>query len=736
MPPKSSKSLTTASKVTKAANKPKMHLMPTFTFNEPSIARSTPFYEQDTYKDDNFMQDEQPSKEEAEMNVTTSKRKNDDGLALSSVVKRTRKVTDIASMPLFTGVTAESNERNFTVDFSVNSFANHVTTEQPYSVEDSASFLATFTPPANAVAKAALSTKSHRGTKKQDFVPYIPSKHVTAAANQFDSPAVPVVAARNMVSHERALQYVNNLHANKEQAKIQHAAISSMQFTFISTEEVLRYSVMEVTNSKAEGPNSVSDLRLGPTNPNGKDHCATCDGKWKVCPGHFGHIKLPFMVPHPLRMKSIVEFLTLFCFFCKRLVISQATTNLSDTLHNKKGEAKFRAMVNESKKISICPECTHSLCDFSFDEDYRFFRTLKEKSKAKDAPDNGKEKVLVKMDEIVNVFSNIPDCDIETLGLNPKNVHPSDLLLGAILVLPPCDRTSVTKATGASQNDDLDGKYCDIIKGIQKYHKEAHNSKTAEDIYYNVCSQIGTLMDNSKNKDKNKQAGRARKCLKKRIGNKGGHIRGNIMGKRVDFSARSVITPEANGWVDELVVPEHFAKNLTYSVHVNKTNLKQCQQLFEEDKVVSITRNGNSYNASKKLYTRGFDLHDNDIIRRTNPATGVVTDINVYAYKETNNGQLPELKPNDVVFRYNKVFTDVPLRQRLAFTLQEGDVIDRQLQNGDWTLFNRQPTLWKGSMRAMRIKIMPGRTFRFNMACTQAYNADHDKQNLCREQEA
>ena len=86
--------------------------------------------------------------------------------------------------------------------------------------------------------------------------------------------------------------------------------------------------------------------------------------------------------------------------------------------------------------------------------------------------------------------------------------------------------------------------------------------------------------------------------------------------------------------------------------------------------------------------------------------------------KEINTN---DLKLNDVIIRHNQRFTDVKLKERLYdFKLREGDVIERQLQNGDWTLFNRQPTLWKGSMRAMKIKIMPGKTFRFNLACTQA----------------
>ena len=369
------------------------------------------------------------------------------------------------------------------------------------------------------------------------------------------------------------------------------------------------------------------------------------------------------------------------------------------------------------------PDCNRALAEFSFDDNYKFFGRLNDKDK----------KFAVSIQEIESLFNRIPKCDILELGLDPELVHPKHFLMGAVLVLPPCARTSVKKSIGTTQNDDLDYKYTDIVKNVAKFH-EASNQKEQADAYDSISYHVRTLMDNSKSKIKNNQHKRSFKCLKKRIISKGGIIRGNIQGKRVDFCARSVITPEANGWVDELVVPEAFAKNLTYPVRVTTQNLFWCQNLLDTDKVNNIVRNGTSYSASKKLWTRGFDLHDNDIIvRRTSKeddwgyTQATKTNyIHVWSHKQTFE-KVPDLMPGDEVVRYNKVYKDLPIRQRIPFQLQEGDLIERQLMDGDWTLFNRQPTLWKGSMRAMKIKIRTGKTFRFNMACTQAYNADHDK---------
>ena len=231
-------------------------------------------------------------------------------------------------------------------------------------------------------------------------------------------------------------------------------------------------------------------------------------------------------------------------------------------------------------------------------------------------------------------------------------------------------------------------------------------------------------MDNTKGKAKNMNNKRKLKCLKNRLTTKSGLIRGHIQGKRNDFTARTVITPEANGWVDELIVPEAFAKTLTYPVIVNKLNIEKCQRLLDEDKVNFIYRDDTCFTASKVLYTRGFELRENDIIIKND--RGSKSRISVYEYLNAK-GKLPELQSGDSVERNGRVYVDVATKQRKDFKLREGDKIERQIQNGDWTLFNRQPTLWKGSMRAMKIKIMPGKTFRFNLACTSAYNADFDK---------
>jgi DNA-directed RNA polymerase beta' subunit len=103
-------------------------------------------------------------------------------------------------------------------------------------------------------------------------------------------------------------------------------------------------------------------------------------------------------------------------------------------------------------------------------------------------------------------------------------------------------------------------------------------------VYYdNLQFLVSTLMDNQKNntrisKHKN---GRAIKCLKARLRGKEGRIRGNLMGKRVDFSGRSVISPDPNLSLDQIGIPRSIAKNLTIPEYVTSLNIETMKKLVK-----------------------------------------------------------------------------------------------------------------------------------------------------------
>ena len=480
-------------------------------------------------------------------------------------------------------------------------------------------------------------------------------------------------------------------------------SINSLRFTFMSDEEVKKYAVIECkeTTTAKGGQNTVYDPRMGPKHS--KEKCEYCKEDWITCPGHFGYIEFAHRIPHPLKTKTIIQYLTLFCSKCYRLIMSQDHIELYG-IDKYKGIQRFERLLQEAEKFSFCTHCNHVVFKYTFEDD-KFLRK------------NKKEKFNMTFKKIEEIFQNIPPEDIVHIGLDPKYVHPMMLLIKNFPVIPPCSRSYCVKCEGQVGHDDLTNKYNEIIK-INNSLKKETNEKNQQALLSSLMIQVLMLMDYSKVKQKNNER-HVIKSIKQRLAGKSGQIRNNLQGKRLDFCGRTVIIPEAMGEVDELGVPEEIAKRLSIPVKVTKLNIQECQRLLNEDKVNIIIRNDKKIHPKYSCFSDGFKLFDNDIVIRN----GV--EINVARYEILKKKPLV-LQEGDQVLRDGKVIDDIPITRKKEFTLKENDVIERQLKDGDWTLFNRQPTLWKGSMRGKKIKILPGKTFRFNLASTEAYNADFD----------
>jgi DNA-directed RNA polymerase beta' subunit len=177
------------------------------------------------------------------------------------------------------------------------------------------------------------------------------------------------------------------------------------------------------------------------------------------------------------------------------------------------------------------------------------------------------------------------------------------------------------------------------------------------------------------------RSGRPLKSIQQRLGSKEGRIRYNIQGKRVEFSARSVITPDPNISISELGVPLKIAMNLTVPERVTA---------FNRDKLYKFVQNGaDTYPGAKTL---------------------VRADGRMISLRHINTREL---------------------------VLYAGDVVHRHLMDGDTVLFNRQPTLHRMSMMGHKAKVLPYNTFRLNVSVCSAYNADFDgDSSFCRQQVA
>jgi DNA-directed RNA polymerase II subunit RPB1 len=250
-------------------------------------------------------------------------------------------------------------------------------------------------------------------------------------------------------------------------------------------------------------------------------------------------------------------------------------------------------------------------------------------------------------------------------------------MICTVLAVPPLTvRPSVIMEDNQRMEDDLTHKLIDIVRNNQRLRDKIDKGESGDiiDKYTELVQiDVATYVDNDIKglPPATQRSGRPLKTLKSRLGAKTGRVRGNLMGKRVDFSARSVITPDANIELDELGVPEEIAMNLTFPEIVTGYN---------RDRLMSYVRNGPAKHPGAK---------------------------SVYLKVNRKPISLKYVNPETI-------------------DLKEGDVVHRHLIDGDVVLFNRQPSLHKASMECHRIKVLPYSTFRLNVSATKPYNADFD----------
>jgi DNA-directed RNA polymerase II subunit RPB1 len=276
---------------------------------------------------------------------------------------------------------------------------------------------------------------------------------------------------------------------------------------------------------------------------------------------------------------------------------------------------------------------------------------------------------------ILRCFQRITDRNVERMGFNPKFSRP-DWMICTVLAVPPLTvRPSVVMDDKQTMEDDLTHVLISIVRQNKRLRDLIDKGESAE-VINNATSLlqyfVATYVDNNIKglAPAAQRSGRPLRTLKARMGAKTGRVRGNLMGKRVDFSARSVITPDPNIDVDELGVPQEIAQNLTFPEIVT---------IYNRDRLMMNVRNGVSkYPGAKSVVLK------ND--------------------------------SRSLSLRFNTEMID----------LNPGDVVNRHLINGDVVLFNRQPSLHKASMECHRVRVLPVSTFRLNVSATKPYNADFD----------
>ena len=472
--------------------------------------------------------------------------------------------------------------------------------------------------------------------------------------------------------------------------KVDIQEVKGIQFSVLSPEEIVKRSVVQITKTDTYTGNEpviggLFDSRMGVLEHN--KICATCEQKNIFCPGHSGHISLAKPLFNPMFFDITKKILKCVCYRCSRILISPHTAHedlkndmnkiMNIKNNQKRWEAYFK-LCNTTTKIKSCGDDKFIGCGSKQPDRYNKEAAMKIIAEWKDKSKDSSTQLEMTAEDILRIFKRITEEDMEVMGFNPKWNRPEWMISTVLSVPPPAVRPSIIEENGQRREDDLTHKLSDIIKTnnniIDKINKGA-SEDTIKLITMVLQYHVFTFIDNqipglAPSQQRN---GRKLKSICDRMRKKDGRIRGNLNGKRVDQSARSVITPDPYISIDELGVPIRVALNITFQEVVNEYNIEEI----------------------RKLILNGPDKW---------PGAKYVK------------------KVKDMI-TINLKYAELP---KIAKEIKYGDVVHRHLNNGDYVLFNRQPSLHKMSMMCHKVIIMPYQTFRLNVLDTPPYNADFD----------
>ncbi|PIZ51387.1 DNA-directed RNA polymerase subunit A' [Candidatus Woesearchaeota archaeon CG_4_10_14_0_2_um_filter_33_13] len=448
--------------------------------------------------------------------------------------------------------------------------------------------------------------------------------------------------------------------------------INSIIFGVFSPKQIMDLAAVKVVTPELydrEGypvDGGLMDIRMGVIDPGMR--CKTCGQKLKECPGHFGYIGLARPVVHIKFVRQVYDLLRSSCKYCGRVLVPEANLKkYLGLLENSSSEEgfearrrKIKAIVTKYKLKDKCPHCEKKQDKIKLEKPYNFFEN----------------EIRLSPIEVRARLEKLSEEDLELFGYF-KGFRPEWMILTVMQIPPVTMRPSITLESGERSEDDLTHKLGDIVRINQRLFENINAGAPEviiEDLWDLLQYHVTTFFDNevAQLPPARHRGGQVLKTVASRIKSKEGRLRHNLAGKRTDFSARTVISPDPFIDLNEVGVPVSMAMSLTIPVRVTEWN---------KEYLIKFVQNG------PKKYPGANYILKMDGKRKT------ITD-------ETKEEILQELG--------------------------EGYIIERHLMDGDIALFNRQPSLHRMSMMCHKVKVLPGRTFRLNPAVCNPYNADFD----------
>jgi DNA-directed RNA polymerase subunit A' len=456
-----------------------------------------------------------------------------------------------------------------------------------------------------------------------------------------------------------------------------HKVVNEVHFGLFSPQDVRKLSVVEIqtpdTYDEDGAPITAGlmDGRLGTLEP--RQRCKTCGNTAIRCPGHFGHIELAVPIVHIEFTKIVYDLLRATCRNCGRILLPDDTAKKVRVRIDKTRQLLgvvpddvYKLILTETK-TKQCPHCGAVQYKIVFEKPTKFSEQI---------PESGSEPLTPSM--IREKLGRISDEDLELLGFNPKTARPEWMVLQVLPVPPVYVRPSITLESGIRSEDDLTHKLVDIIRINQRLKENMDAGAPTliiQDLSELLQYHVTTYFNNEASgiPPARHRSGRALKTLSQRLKGKEGRFRSNLSGKRVDFSARTVVSPDPNLDINEVGVPLEIAMRLSVPEKVTEWNFEEMKQ---------FVKNG----------------------------------------PERYPGALYIIRPDGKRIRLEFVID----REKIAEAIETGFIVERHLKNGDICIFNRQPSLHRMSIMAHFARVLPYKTFRLHLCVCPPYNADFD----------
>ncbi len=451
----------------------------------------------------------------------------------------------------------------------------------------------------------------------------------------------------------------------KKVNKIVFGVLNPKQIKEMSSAKVVTPELYDKEGYPVDG--GLMDTRMGIIDPGLK--CRTCGSKLKECVGHFGYIELARPAIHIKFVGKINDLLNATCRECGRILLQKNKASRYIALLQKVEERlgfdavreRVKGIVKDAKASKKCPHCSAKQGKITLEKPITFIEG---------------DKRLTPID-IRARLEKIPNEDLILFGINYRFIRPEWTVLTILPIPPVTMRPSITLESGERSEDDLTHKLGDILRINQRLFENINAGAPeiiVEDLWDLLQYHITTFFDNevAQLPPARHRSGQPLKTLTERIKSKEGRIRHNLAGKRTNFSARSVISPDPMIAVDEVGVPEMIAKKLTVPEKVTEWNIEYLKKFVE--------RGSASYPGANYI-----------------------------------------IRPDG---RRKKITNDV--KEQLLQDMQPGYIIERHLMDGDVAIFNRQPSLHRMSMMSHKVRVLPYKTFRLNPVVCRPYNADFD----------